>query len=419
MAEPDASPEQLVNAVPWARLTHAYDVAVDAPAYLRSLAASVAVRRAADGAFEDWLSYSVVHQGTPYSATPPVLWLARRILEGDPSNVALGWCLLVVAECADALRWAGCDGSGDSANPPLERNRVGEPLWATYLPADRAVTPKQKERDQVADDYWVAATVDLETLSACVADWEPTVIACLADGRFPDEAVTAASAMVRLAPVPDLVAALVPIVDRSQRAEWRAAAAFALAAVDSNVDELVHHEDRAVRLASALAQPDHPDALEILVEALADQGWCRTTFPAGFTGPEPWMVPALLTAVLERVPATSADTTLVEALGRLLATKEFGPLGATYEWGPVLRWLFPDRSQQASYRAPLEPGELSPVQRRLLTALLQNDDPWQAGQGNASLALGRVGLPHDRAIVAGHLGIKPARARAWWRRGRP
>jgi hypothetical protein len=419
VAEPDASLAELVDAVPWARLAHAYDVALDAPTHLRSLVASVAAQRPADETFEEWLSYSVVHQGTPYSATPPVLWLARRILDSDPSNVAVGWCLLVVAECATALRWAGYDANGDSANPPLERSKLGEPLWATYLPADRAVAPKQQERDRVADDYFVAATADPATLSACVADWKPTVLKCLAEGRFPDEAVAAAGAMVRLASAPDLVTALTTLVDSSHSTHRRAAAAFALAAVGADVDRLVRHQDPAVRLASALGRPDHPHSERILVGAIADQSWLRTTFPTGFTGPEPWMAPALLTAVLDHVPVTSADSTLVEALERLLATKDFGPLGATYEWGPVLRWLFPDRWQQTSYSAPLEPADLSPVQFRLLTALLNNDDPWQAGQGNASLELGRVGLPHDRAIVAGVLGGMPKKSRGWWRRVRP
>lgn len=419
MAEPDAFSDELLDAVPWARLAHAYDMALDAPAHLRSLAASVAALRPADDAFDVWLSSSVVHQGTPYSATPPALWLARRILDGDPDNVAVGWCLLAVAECATALRWAGYDTSGDSTDPPLERNKVGEPLWATYLPADRAAAPKQQERDRVSDDYFVSATADPATLFACVADWQPTILQCLADGRFPDEAVAAAGAMVQLTPAPELVAALGALVDSAQSRDRRAAAAFALAAVGSGVDKLMQHQERAVRLASALGRPDHPDAVEILVGAIADQRWLREAFPTGFAGPEPWMAAALLTAVLDRVPATSADSTLAEALERLLATREFGPLGATYEWGPVLRWVLPDRWQQASYRAPLEQAELSPLQLRLLTALLQNDDPWQAGQGNASLALGMVGLPHDRAMVAGLLGITPAKGRAWWRRRRP
>ena len=57
----------------------------------------------------------------------------------------------------------------------------------------------KKQGDRVGDDYFLAAAADV-TLTACVLDWEQTVVDCVRDRRFLDEAIDAGSAMVRLAP---------------------------------------------------------------------------------------------------------------------------------------------------------------------------------------------------------------------------
>ena len=408
--------DDLIEAVPWSRLAHAYDVALDAPARLRALAASVEGDSSESlDELEDWFLWTVVHQGTPYSATAPVLWIARRILGLGSTHPALAWCLLAIAESVTALRFfPEADHPGIELEP--ERSAADEPLWAAYLPPGREL--RQKHQDRVEDDYFLAAPADVPTLRGCVLDWEQTVLDCLRDRRFLDEAIDAAAAMVRLAPSPGLTHSLSSFIDGPEDIGRRAESAFALAAssrATPNVEELLDHENRAIRVAAALGCPDHPRALKILVGAVEDRTWVSATFPQGFVGPEPWLTAALLDAVLDRVSIDVADARLVGGLEQQLATVGYGPLGATYEWGRVLAWLFPERWQQTSYIAMPSPDSLSSTQRRLLTALVHNDDPWEQGAGNASLALGQVGLPHDRAMVAALAGMRIPGRRSWWR----
>jgi hypothetical protein len=109
----------LIATVPWSRLAHAYDVALDAPTWLGALATGVAAGTP-EGLedFADWLLYSVVHQGTPYSATAPVLWISRRILGDGSRHPALAWCMLAVADSARALRLSvEREGDGSSDEP--------------------------------------------------------------------------------------------------------------------------------------------------------------------------------------------------------------------------------------------------------------------------------------------------------------
>lgn len=419
MTDPGHALDGLIETVPWSRLAHAYDVALDAPPWLRALAAGVE-DSTSEGLeeLEDWLLTAVVHQGTPYSATAPVLWIARRILGDGSTHPALAWCLLAIAESATGLRWIAereADRPGNEPEP--QRSAAGQPLWATYLPFDRELA--QKRGNQVDDDYFLAAQADVVTLTACVLDWGQTVVDCVRDRRFLDEAIGAGSAMVRLAPSPALVHALHSLVNGPDDSGRRAASAFALAAsgpATTDVDALIDHDDRAIRVAAALGCPDHPQALKTLVGAAADRNWVRATFPRGFIGPEPWLASALLAAVLDRVSVDAADGRLVDGLEQQFATVAYGPFGATYEWGRLLAWLFPDRWQQAAYIDVPSSDDLSNTQRRLLAALARNDDPWEQGAGNASLVLGQVGLPHDRAVVAALAGVEVPRRRSWWRR---
>ncbi|MEQ4205763.1 hypothetical protein ABNF93_10385 [Actinopolymorpha sp. B9G3] len=316
------------------------------------------------------------------------------------------------------MRWsAEREGDCPGEDPEPQRSAADQPPWATYLPLDGELAKKHGGR--VHDDYFLAAEADVDTLTACVLDWEQTVVDCVRDRRYLDEAIDAGSAMVRLAPSSPLVHALHSLVNGPEDSRRRAASAFALAAsgrATPDVDALIDHDDRAIRVAAALGYPDHPRALETLVGAAADRNWVRATFPRGFIGPEPWLASALLVAVLDRVSVDAADDRLVDGLEQQLATVAYGPLGATYEWGRLLAWLFPDRWQPASYINVPSSDDLSNTQGRLLAALARNDDPWEQGAGNASLVLGQVGLPHDRAVIAALAGVEVPGRPSWWRR---
>jgi hypothetical protein len=269
----------------------------------------------------------------------------------------------------------------------------------------------------VPDDYFVAAPAHVDTLRASVADWHATIARCLLGRSQLDDAVQAGSAVVRLWPDGPVAEALVSLVsDDTVAKSYRAGALYALSRADSDATDLAGPDDRALRFAVAFGQPERGDHLEVLVDALGDLSWLSKTFPHGLPGAEPWLIAALVVAILDQTPVTEASPSLVDALVGVLA-RPSGPLGATYEWGPVLAWAFHDRVQEGVVRPVPPPETLTRLQARLLVALVSNDKVWSPKSGNDSLALARVGLPHDRAAVASLVPMTPPKSgRRWWGR---
>lgn len=401
---------ELIDAVPWGRLAHAYDFALDAPAMLRSQIGSVDV----DDDFEDWLVTSMVHQGTPHSATAPTLWLMRRIVDANPGHPALGPCLAALAACATAIGRFGTQSgdecaTGESA-PALYTSPKGDPSWASAMPPGYVAPPKADGK--VNRDYFLACVPDLDTLRFCVGDWQETIIRSLEDQLELDDALFAAAAFMTLwaaSPVADALTTLVR--DASVAEHHRAGALFALSRAGHDTTDLVAAGERAMRFAIALGQPDRAGNVEVLVDALRDLSWLSATFPLGLPGAEPWLIAAVISAVLERTDVGSAPDSVVDALVSVLA-RPSGPFGATDEWGPVLEWAFPDRVQRGVVQPVPLPASLSGLHVRLLTALVGNDKVWTPTSGNDKLALGRVGLPHDRTAVANLLSRHDPRRRS-------
>lgn len=412
----DRSIDQLIDAVPWGRLTHAYDFALDAPALLHSQVGATEF----DPAFDDWLFSAITHQGTPYSATAPTLWLLRRIVDAQPGHPALELCLSAVAVCATAIAWADdyapdADRGDDRPPAALYRSPDGDPLWASAMPPGYA-TPAKTD-DKVHDDYFKASIAHIDTLKASVADWHPTIVRCLRERSHLDAAVEAGAAVVQLSPdgpVADALTALV--IDTTVANHQRAGALYALARAELDIANLARGGERALRFALALGQPTRPGSIDELVDALRDLPWLTREFPRGLPGAEPWLIPAVVTAILDQTPVDHASAEVVEALAGV-AARPSGPFGATYEWGPMLEWAFPDRVQNGVVQPVPLPESLTPVQVRLIAALVGNDNVWTPKSGNDSLALKRVGLPHDRTAVA---SLVPAtsrpKLRVWRRR---
>lgn len=418
--ESGRSIDELIDAVPWGRLTFAYGFALDGPAMLHAQVAAAEY----DSRFEDWLFSSVIHQGTPYSGTAPTLWLMRRIVEDRADHPALGMCLSALAECAAALSFApnreSRRGGGSAIPTTVYRSEPGGPLWASVMPP--GYVPPPKTDDWVSggpykDDYFKAAIPDIDTLKECVAEWQPTVAKCLREGAELNSALEAGAAVVRLWPHGQVVDALGAVASDSTISErHRAAAVFALSQAGCEAPGMVRSGDRAAQFANALGAPEEPGHLEVLISALTDLPWLLATFPQGLPGAEPWLIAAVVGAVLNQTTAAEADDRLIDALVSVLS-RGSGPLGATYEWGPVLAWAFPDRVQTGVVRKVPLPESLTPVQGRLLGALVRNDKVWAPKSGNDSLALKKVGLPHDRAVVATLVeAAVPRSKRRWLRR---
>lgn len=73
----DAALEALLRSVPWSGLLHAYGRATDTPDHLRALARPEAEGRKA--ALQH-LGSAILHQGTPWTATPPVAQTVPHLL---------------------------------------------------------------------------------------------------------------------------------------------------------------------------------------------------------------------------------------------------------------------------------------------------------------------------------------------------
>lgn len=394
----ERSINELIDAVPWGRLALAYGFALDAPTMLRSQNGATDV----DQDFVDWLFGAVVHQGTPYSGTGPVLWLMHRIVELQPGHPSLGSCLGAVAECMTALTRFEEGRANDTAErsdgPDLYRNPDGDPPWASVMPA--GYDPPPMMDNKVPDDYFRTASPDPATLRSGVYAWEPTISSCLLERTQLDSAIEAASAMVNLSSMGPIADALASLAADSRAGEHhRAGALFALVRANCDQTDVGDGATRSLRFAMAMGDPARPGSLAVLVDALADLQWLSTTFPRGLPGAEPWLIPAVVTAVIGQVRVDDADDAVVQCLAGVLE-RPSGPLGATYEWGPVLIWAFPERVQVGVVQTVPPPDSVTETQRRLLAALVRNEKVWTPKSGNDSLALRRVGLPHDRTAIA-------------------
>jgi hypothetical protein len=337
----DRSIDELIDSVPWGRLTHAYDFALDAPAMLHAQVGATEF----DNSFDDWLFCSVTHQGTPYSGTAPALWLLHRIVDAQPEHPALEQCLRAVAVCAKAISWAESrsadagEPDDDAGSPRWYRSSDGEPVWASAMPPDYE-TPSKTD-GKVHDDYFKAAIADIDTLKACVAVWHPTIIACLMDRTHLDDSVEAGAAVVQLWPDGPVADALTALVGDTTVAEHqRAGALYALFRAGLDVAHLAGGVDRALRFAFALGQPARAGSLAELVGGLRDLAWLTKALPQGLPGAEPWLIPAVVATILEHTPLHEASAEVVEALAGV-ARRPSGPFGATYEWGTDARLGLP------------------------------------------------------------------------------
>ena len=81
------------------------------------------------------------------------------------------------------------DSDGDDGpSRILYRSPDGDPPWASLMPPGYNTPAKADGR--VHDDYFEAAFADIDVLRECVADWQPTIVRCLAERDPLDGGVT-------------------------------------------------------------------------------------------------------------------------------------------------------------------------------------------------------------------------------------
>lgn len=355
-----------------ARLLHAYGRATDTPDHLEALlSGGPEARRAA----VHHLFGSIVHQGTPWTATPEVAKFVAAHLH-DPRVAPVRASLVsFLAEVTRSTLRDDLDALAAWADFDLGPFLDGDPaaLW---------------EDDRATEAAFAQAVLGCRAaLPALVAP----VLGALAD---PDPEVRADAAQAAA----ELVAAgAVPDADVAERIAARAAAAgvderaalvLALGAMGAAPLAFLDDPSPAVRACAALHLPTEPRATEVLLDALAHDD------PDTWFSSRPPQFPAsprlpLLAAVLARVP----DFDRLAELALTVARTTNGARADT-EWGPLLAAAFRDH-----------PGEVrTDPQRRFLRALVANEALWDGRFGSPLLWFRKAGLPFDRAACAARCG---------------
>lgn len=165
-ADLEKSWSQLLEETDWAKLSHAYGPATDTPHHLRALVnGSAEERKIADG----HLFSAILHQGTPWSATPAVVLVIMGMLkDGDvadmirPSRDGMLAFLVEVEEAfnqVSADQWQEVERMATAVPDGFER--IGE--WDAV-----------ESSVELVDGYFAYAGLGLRRIA-------PGIRACLAD----------------------------------------------------------------------------------------------------------------------------------------------------------------------------------------------------------------------------------------------
>ncbi len=388
----DAALEALLRSVPWSGLLHAYGRATDTPDHLRALARPEAEGRKA--ALQH-LGSAILHQGTPWTATPPVAQTVAHLLAQPaldvgserPVRLPLLGFLTGVAEVVPA--------SG------LAREELLEMAGA----CDLAPWLATGDDEALYEDETASNALYARSILGCI-ELAPLLwrVMCAglsdADARIRVQAVHGATVLVSAgavaaAAVDELAERLAGWVDPQAglACDERSAHVCSLATLGRVPPALLADTDPAVRLCAALA-PQFAGtqvATEVLLACLDDPAAIDTWF--GERPPHFRQLPRfrIVQALLERVSSFERLAPAAERIARL-TTK----YAVDAEWGPLLAAAFPPD------RAPTAP--LTPAQRRYLRALVDNAALWDPRFGNAIRWFQRAGLPCEREACARLLG---------------
>jgi hypothetical protein len=369
-----------VDAERFASLTHAYGPATDTPGHLAAL-------RAADdnaqAAAMEHLWSAVIHQGTPWTATPlAATTVAELLTDAPPASPALRANLLdFLAAVAEAGRY------GDLSHAEILL-RAYPPGRDVDAEADAMVAAGDEEL--LWEDDVLGGALHARTVLGCF-DVVPNLLAAATAGlsdHDPSVRSAAANAVAQccqtLDDQPGPLAERLALLAASAEPDERATHLMAMGRLGLAPREYLLDPHPGVRACAALAPAlahDNVATAEILaalVDPVASEEWF-TNRPPQFDGHIRF---ALVAAAIDRVSDFEQLLPAATAIARI-AHK----FTVNSDWGPLLRAAFP-------HGAPT--NGLSDPQRRYLAALVDNPDLWDPRFGNASVVFGQLGLPYDR-----------------------
>src|SRR5687767_5201489 len=120
-----------IATVPWDRLAHAYHGAWDAPEHLAIFVSSTASNETLNKSI-DWMWGSILHQGSIYSASTPVLWILIDLLAAWPEHPAAESILRGVQTVVDAIPHIR-DSYDDECGSPVDENGDSEPAYEVWV----------------------------------------------------------------------------------------------------------------------------------------------------------------------------------------------------------------------------------------------------------------------------------------------
>ena len=387
-----------IATVPWERLAHAYHGASDAPENLEVFLSSTASNDKLSESIK-WMWASILHQESIYSASTPVLWILIDLLAAWPEHPAAGSILRGLQTVIDAIPHFG-DSYDSECGTPAQQNKDGEPVYEAWV-----CNPLPTGSDDAVDneDYFKACVVTKRQLQALVRHSIPVIRASLnhSDGATRTAAVAAGLGVLQVVPKDAMPRVeLVNVIGNPQfdPGAW-VSAAMMLGELGPDFSTLLEHSDRRMRLAAAMAPSTlhDPRSVAELASALSEPEWLEAEFPSGAAHLGMHLRFHVLAVLLDRVKASDAENTVVEAVCTLIH-KRANRYSVDTEWGRVLRWAFAERIVSLPHEGKLAPLPHAPTQTQLaiLQALCDKAELWDPKNGNASLAFKRVQLPFDR-----------------------
>ena len=387
-----------IATVPWERLAHAYHGASDAPENLEVFLSSTASNEKLGESIK-WIWASILHQGSIYSASTPVLWILIDLLAAWPEHPAAESILRGVELVIDTIPCIG-DSYDQECGSPAQQNGDGEPVYEAWV-----CNPLPTETDHAVDNeqYFKACIVTKRQLQALVRHSIPVIRASLnhSDGATRTAAVAAGLGALQVAQKDAApLLELVNVIGNPQfdPGAW-VSAAMMIGEPRPDFSTLLEHSDRRMRLAAAMSPSTlhDPRSVAELASALSEPEWLEAEFPSGAAHLDMHLRFHVLTVLLDRVKASGAENTVVEAICTLIH-KRAGRYFVEMEWGRVLNWAFPERIVSLPHEGELAPLPDAPTQTQLavLQALCDKKEIWDPRNENASLAFKRVQLPFDR-----------------------
>ncbi|GAA0972381.1 hypothetical protein GCM10009555_025460 [Acrocarpospora macrocephala] len=394
-----------VAEVDWSRLFHAYGVASDTPAHLRALTGDD------EDAREEALDHlwsAVIHQGTPWSVTPPAALVVAGLLadlgSAEPASDSIsaaagfqakplrGSMLRFLAAVAEAAEPDTAEEEIRAVAYPEDREDEIDTALEAILAGDEGAWG-----DESIDAIMARVVLDIRAIAPVLLG---SAIACLDDPdlRVRADAVGAVGALAlvpgAIASTDDLVVRLEQAADQAKDHNERCAIVLTLGEVGATPRAFLTDPHPAVRACAALAPTlaDDDAATQEILTALRNpteaDSWLDD-HPRQLSG---FLRFALVAAAVQR--AKSFDELLPSALAIASMTSHWT---VESDWGPLLAAAFP---------VPVgEPPILTDAQRIYLQALVANDKVWDPVMGNPVPWFQRIGLSYDRDSCRNLLSI--------------